>query len=354
MDFCKRNLLAALIAVLGLIVVAYVGVKGNLQLLFGVVVPYLALLIFFEGIIYRVIKWVRSPVPFRIPTTASQHQSLPWIKRDLGDKLDNPSTFPYTVGRMALEILAFRSLFRNTRSELIEAPNRPEGAKLVHWSYKWLWLGAIAFHYAFLVIVIRHLRFFTEPVPQFITLLGEVDGFVQFFVPTVYVSGVVLVLAGLYLLGRRLTNPNLRYISLASDYFPLFLIISIATTGILMRYVYRVDIQAVKQLALGLVTLHPTVPAGIGAIFYVHLFLVCVLLAYFPFSKLMHAPGVFFSPSRNLTSNNRMVLHVNPWNYPVKFHTYMELEDRYREAMYEVGLPLEIEPEITETEGEEE
>ena len=353
MDFCKRNLLAALIAVLGLIVVAYVGVKGNLQLLFGVVVPYLALLIFFEGIIYRVIKWARSPVPFRIPTTAGQHQSLPWIKRDLGDKLDNPSTFPYTLGRMALEILAFRSLFRNTRSELIEAPNRPEGAKLVHWSYKWLWIGALAFHYAFLVIVIRHLRFFTEPVPHFINLLGEVDGFVQFFVPTVYLSGVVLVLAGLYLLGRRLSNPSMRYISLASDYFPLFLIIGIATTGILMRYFYRVDIQAVKQLALGLVTLHPTVPAGIGAIFYVHLFLVCALLAYFPFSKLMHAPGVFLSPSRNLTSNNRMVLHVNPWNYPVKFHTYMDQENTYREAMYEAGLPLEIEPETTETEGEE-
>jgi len=355
MDFFKRNFLAALIAVLGLIAVAYVGVKGNLQLLFGVVIPYMALLIFFEGIIYRVIKWVRSPVPFRIPTTASQHQSLPWMKRSLGEKLDNPSTFPYTVGRMALEVLAFRSLFRNTRSELIEAPQRPESAKLVHWSYKWLWIGAIAFHYAFLVIVIRHLRFFTEPVPHVINLLGEVDGFVQFFVPTVYLSGVVLVLAGLYLLGRRITNPNMRYISLASDYFPLFLIIGIGTTGILMRYVYRVDIQAVKQLALGLVTLHPTVPAGIGAIFYVHLFLVCVLLAYFPFSKLMHAPGVFLSPSRNMTSNSRMALHVNPWNYPVKFHTYMDQENTYREAMYEAGIPLEIEPEITEeTEGEEE
>jgi len=169
----------------------------------------------------------------------------------LGEKLDNPSTFPYTVGRMALEILAFRSLFRNLRSELIETPQRPEGAKLVYWSYKWLWLGAIAFHYAFLTVVLRHLRFFTDPVPQVINKLAEVDGFVQFFVPTVYLSGVVLVVALLYLLGRRLTNPYLRYISLASDYFPLFLILGIGTTGILMRYVYRVDITKVKELALG-------------------------------------------------------------------------------------------------------
>ncbi|MBW1990672.1 MAG: sulfate reduction electron transfer complex DsrMKJOP subunit DsrM [Deltaproteobacteria bacterium] len=361
MDFCKRQFTAALIAVLGLIAVAYVGVKAHLQPLFGVVIPYLALLLFFEGIIYRVIKWARSPVPFRIPTTASQHQSHPWIKRNLGEKLDNPSTFPYTVGRMALEILAFRSLFRNLRSELIETPQRPEGAKLVYWSYKWLWLGAIAFHYAFLTVVLRHLRFFTDPVPQVINKLAEVDGFVQFFVPTVYLSGVVLVVALLYLLGRRLTNPYLRYISLASDYFPLFLILGIGTTGILMRYVYRVDITKVKELALGLATLNPVIPEGIGTLFYIHLFLVCVLLAYFPFSKLLHAPGVFLSPTRNLTSNSRMVMHINPWNYPVKFHTYMDQENEYREAMYEAGIPVEIEPETaeetepetTETEGEE-
>ena len=308
-------------------------------------------MLFRSGIIYRVIRWARSPVPFRIPTTAGQQETMPWVPRNLGDKLDNPSTFPYTVGRMALEVLAFRTLFRNTRSELIEAPKWPEGGKIVHWSYKWLWLGAIAFHYAFLVIVLRHFRFFTEPTLSFVNLLSEVDGFVQFFVPTVYMSGVVLVAAGLYLLGRRLANSNLRYISLAADYFPLFLIISIGLTGILMRYFYKVDVAAVKQLTLGLVTLKPVVPAGIGAVFYVHLFLVCVLLAYFPWSKLLHAPGVFMSPSRNLTSNNRMVMHVNPWNYPVKFHSYMELEDRYRDAMFEAGLPLEKEPETAE-EGE--
>ena len=86
---------------------------------------------------------------------------------------------------------------------------------MIHWSYKWLWLGAIAFHYAFLVIVLRHLRFFTEPVPGFIQLIDSVDGFLQFFTPVFYLSGAVLVVAVAYLLARRLTNPMLRYISLA-------------------------------------------------------------------------------------------------------------------------------------------
>ena len=229
MDFFKRHFFVALSAVLGLILIAYVGVKGNLQLLFGVVVPYMAALIFVEGLIYRVIHWARSPVPFRIPTTGGQGRTLPWIERDLGDKLDNPSDFKYLMGRMALEVLAFRSLFRNLRTELVKDPENPEGARLIHWSYKWLWLGAIAFHYAFLVVILRHLRFFMEPVPYPIQLLTEVDGFFQFFVPAVYLSGIVLVVAVAYLMFRRITNPSLRYISLAADYFPLLLILAIGT-----------------------------------------------------------------------------------------------------------------------------
>ncbi len=353
MDFFRRHFFLALAAVLGLVIVAYIGAQANLQLLFGVVVPYLAALIFVEGLIYRIIKWARSPVPFRIPTTAAQNKSLPWIKKTLGEKFDNPENTGHVVGRMALEVLAFRTLFRNLRTELKRDPEDPEAARLVHWSYKWLWLGAIAFHYAFLVILLRHLRFFTEPVPGFVLLLDKTDGFLQFFVPVVYLSGIVLVLAGLYLLARRITNPTLRYISLAADYFPLFLILGIATSGILMRYIYKVDIVAVKELALGLVTFHPKVPAGIDPIFYVHLFLVSVLFAYFPFSKLMHAPGVFLSPTRNLASNSRWVRHVNPWNYPVKFHSYEEYEDRFREAMVAVDLPVEKMPETEEEEIEE-
>jgi|UniRef100_A0A7C5AL42 nitrate reductase gamma subunit len=352
-DFFKMHFFVPLAAVLGLIALAYFGVQANLQWVFGVVIPYLAVFIFFEGLVYRVIQWARSPVPFRIPTTCAQNRSLPWIERKLSDRLDNPDTFPFVVGRMALEVLAFRSLFRNLRTELQKAPDYPEGAKLVHWSYKWLWLGAIAFHYAFLVVILRHLRFFTEPTWGFVNLLEKVDGFFVFFTPTVYISGVVLLLALLYLLARRLSQPNLRYISLAADYFPLFLIISIASTGILLRYFYHTDITAVKQLAIGLVTLKPVVPPGISPLFYVHLFLVSVLFAYFPFSKLMHAPGVFLSPTRNLVANNRWRLHVNPWNYPVKFHTYMDQENEYREAMVEAGIPVEIMPESSEAEEKE-
>jgi nitrate reductase gamma subunit len=111
-----------------------------------------------------------------------------------------------------------------------------------------------------------------------------------------------------------------------------------------MRYVAKMDVVGVKEFTMILVSLHPAIPAaGLSSIFYVHLFLVSMLLAYFPFSKLMHVGGVFLSPTRNLTGNSRAVRHVNPWNYPVEVHTYDEYEEEFREKMIEAGLPVEKE-----------
>jgi nitrate reductase gamma subunit len=331
----------SLFAVIALVLVPLVGTGAGLQVVFGVIIPYLAGLTFLAGLIYRIVRWARTPVPYRIPTTCGQHKSLPWIKRSLRDKLENPQNTIYAIGRMALEVLLFRSLFRNLRTELRPWREYPEGGRLIFWSTKWLWLGAIAFHYSFLTVLSRHLKFFTEPVPFFVPLLESVDSFLQIYVPAVYMSGIVLLAALIYLLGRRIVDAKLHYLSLASDYFPLFLILGIGISGVLMRYFLKVDIVAVKELAMGLATFHPKVPEGIGVIFYIHLFLVSTLLAYFPFSKLVHMAGVFFSMTRNMASNNRAVRHVNPWEYPVKVFSYMDQEDMYRKQMKTAGIPLE-------------
>jgi nitrate reductase gamma subunit len=172
-------------------------------------------------------------------------------------------------------------------------------------------------------------------------MIERVDGFFQFGLPVVYLSGIILLAATLYLLLRRMFIPQLNYISLASDYFPLFLIAGIAVTGIMMRYFTKIDVVAVKEFTIGLVTFHPVIPENVGGLFYVHLFFVSILLMYFPFSKLMHLGGIFMSPTRNLTGNTRAVRHVNPWNYPVKVHTYEEYEDHFRDLMIEAGLPVE-------------
>jgi nitrate reductase gamma subunit len=329
------NALYSLIIVLALVVIPLLGAgPAGWHSLFGVTIPYLAFGIFVIGFIYRVVDWGRSAVPFRIPTTGGQQESLPWIKHS---RLDNPSSTFGTVLRMVLEILLFRSLFRNTRMQLKDGP------KLSYGSSKWLWLGALAFHASFFIILVRHMRFFTEPVPLPFEWLDRLDSILQVGVPTLYLTELVILAALLYLFLRRVVAPQMRYISLAADYFPLFLIFGIVVSGILMRYFIRTDIVAVKEMTMGLVTLNPTIPEGIGVIFYIHLFLVSALLVYFPWSKLMHLGGVFLSPTRNLANNNRMQRHVNPWNYEVKVHSYDEWEDHYREAMKEAGIPVEKE-----------
>ena len=102
--------------------------------------------------------------------------------------------------------------------------------------------------------MVRHLRFFTQPVPAFVNLIDSLDGFLQIGVPHLLMTGVLLLAAVTYLLLRRIVMPQVRYISLPADYFPLLLIISIASTGILMRYFYKVDIIKVKELTIGLAT----------------------------------------------------------------------------------------------------
>jgi nitrate reductase gamma subunit len=332
------SLIVSSVAVFGLVVIAFVGVwAAHLEWLFGVVIPYLAVITFFVGIVYRVVKWAKCPVPFRIPSTCAQQKSLPWIKYGYAEKLDNPVSTAGAIGRMILEVLFFRSLFRNTRLEF------GSGQEIKYKSAKWLWLAAIVFHYTFLVVILRHLRFFTEPNPFFVKVIENIDGFFQIYVPTVYQSGFLLGAALTFLLLRRLLDNKLRYISLPADYFPLFLILGLVTTGILMRYVLKADVVSIKELTMGLVSFHPTLPEGISVVFYIHLFLVSVLFAYFPFSKLTHMAGVFLSPTRNLSNNTRWVRHINPWNYPVKVHTYEAYEDEFREKMIEAGLPVEKE-----------
>jgi nitrate reductase gamma subunit len=300
--------------------------------LLGVVIPYAAAATFLVGLVVRVLGWARSPVPFRIPTTCGQQKSLPWIKPS---PIENPSTTTGVVARVALEVLLFRSLFRNTRTQRV-------GDRITYGSTKWLWAAGLAFHYAFLVVLLRHLRLFLEPIPGFVLALWRADGFMQIGLPEVEATTGIFLAAVAFLLARRLASPPLRYLSLATDYFPLLLLLAIGGTGAWLRHVSKIDVPAAKAMVMSLVTLSPS-PAALGAVFYAHLLLVSTLLAYFPFSKLVHAGAIFLSPTRNLTGNSREIRHVNPWNQPLPVHTYEEYEDEFRERMVDAGIPVEKE-----------
>jgi nitrate reductase gamma subunit len=328
------NLLISLIAILILALLALgFAMSHSMIFILAVVLPYAAFAIFLCGVIYRLITWAKSPVPFRIPTTCGQGKSLPWIKTN---PLENPAGSWGVIGRMAQEIFLFRSLFRNTHVEIIDGWP-------VYGSAKWLWFFGLMFHWSLLIIVVRHLRFFIEPIASWIGALSAVDGFFEIGIPTLYLSDVAVLTGLMFLFLRRIIVPQVRYISLFTDYFALLLIAGVVSTGLLMRHFSPADLNAVKTIALGWVTFSPVVPQGISAVFYIHLCFVFTLIAWFPASKLMHAGGIFLSPTRNLASNNRSERHVNPWNAPVKVHTYEEYEDEFRDKMKAAGLPVEKE-----------
>ncbi|NTW10499.1 MAG: sulfate reduction electron transfer complex DsrMKJOP subunit DsrM [Chlorobiaceae bacterium] len=328
-----KKALLPLVMVAILAIVPYVGVEFlKLQYLFGIVIPYTAAALFVAGFFYRIADWFLRPVPFRIPTTAGQEKSLDWIKRN---PIESPHRAWEAAARVLSEVLLFRSLFRNTRAEL------HKDASLAYASDKWLWLGGLAFHWSLLIIVLRHARFFFVMVPGFADFLDHADSFFDVTLPAFYITDALALAAITFLVARRFFDAKVRMISLPTDYFPLFLIGGIVLAGVLMRYLVRLNIMPVKDLMLQFMNFGFDPPGEIGSLFYVHLFLISVLLAYFPLSKLMHMGGIFLSPTRNLSNNSREKRHVNPWNYDIKFRTYSEYEDEFREKMKKAGLPVE-------------
>jgi nitrate reductase gamma subunit len=198
------------------------------------------------------VLYFKTPSPLKIPTTPA------------------PMNSAGVVLRMIPEVLFFRSLLKGGTAEKI------------------LWLGGWTFHVCFLFIVLRHLRFFTYPVPGWVMSFQEIGIW----------AGLIFPLALLLLIVRRFLNDRLMVISLFQDYFILLLIIGIGLTGLLLKYFIRTNLVDVKAFILGLLTLSP-VSLPSSTLFLIHFCLVLLLLIYFPFSKLIHAWGVLMSPTNS-------------------------------------------------------
>jgi nitrate reductase gamma subunit len=208
-----------------------------------------------------------------------------------------------------------------------------------------LWFLAVAFHGSLVIIVLRHLRLFLQPVPRFVAVLERLDLATEMVLPKVHLTTLIFPLALTFLLGRRLVLLRMRYISLAADYFPLLLLLAIATTGIVVRHFVGTDITTVKGATLGLVNWAPVLASAPDIWLVMHVFLAGVLLVTFPLSKLMHVPGVFMSPTLTMANNNRERRHINLRNPQVATMHYADYEATFRERMIEAGLPVENAPE---------
>jgi nitrate reductase gamma subunit len=220
-------------------------------------------LVLLVGLTFKVVQYARTPAPLKIPTTPA------------------PTTQAGVVFRMAREVVLFESLFRGN---------------------KWTWIFGWMFHFGLFLVTLRHLRYFIEPVPaplQLIQPFGIYAGFAM-------VAG----LAGLW--GRRVLVDRVRYISSPSDHLILALLILIGLSGLMMSFVAHTDVVAVKSFFLGLYT-GDFQPLPGDPLLLLHLLLVAGLMIIFPYSKLLHAPGLFFSPSRNQVDNPREKRHIAPW-----------------------------------------
>jgi len=162
--------------------------------------------------------------------------------------------------------------------------------------------GGWAFHAGLFLALLAHLRYFTEPVWWWVALLSQLSPY----------AGLLMLFGLSGLLARRFLVDRVRYISAPSDYLMLVFLIAIAGSGLAMRYGLHADIVQVKMFALGLITFEFR-ELGANPVLILHLGLVAILLLIFPFSKLLHAPGLFFSPSRNQVDNPRERRHIARW-----------------------------------------
>ena len=227
------------------------------------VLLYIAALVFVLGVARKIRSYARTPAPLKIPTTPA------------------PLTVAGVRWRMAREVVLFESLFKSS---------------------KWTWIFGWLFHATLLLVVLRHLRYFQEPVwlpVVWVQPFGLYAGFVM-----------VLALAGLW--SRRWLVDRVRYISTPSDHLMLALLLAIGLSGLAMRFLAHTDIVALKAFVLGLMRFNwQALPAD--PVLLLHLGLVAVLMLIFPISKLLHAPGLFFSPTRNQADNARETRHISSW-----------------------------------------
>ena len=224
---------------------------------------YIASAILVVGLIGKIRLYLRTPAPLKIPTTPA------------------PTTTTGVALRMTREVVLFESLFK---------------------SNKWTWLFGWMFHAALLLVLLRHLRYFQQPVwtpVVWVQAFGTYGGFVM-------VAG----LAGLW--ARRFLVDRVRYISTPSDHLHLALLVAIALSGLGMRFVAHTDIVALKVFTLGLMRFDLQ-PLPADPLLLVHLTLVAVLMIVFPISKLLHAPGLFFSPTRYQADTSREARHITAW-----------------------------------------
>lgn len=215
----------------------------------------------------RLWRYAVTPSPLRIATTPA------------------PVTRAGVVLRLAREVFLFESLFR---------------------ADKVLWVFSMLFHWGLLIVLLRHLRYFLEVPPLPIVMLQ----------PLGKLAAIAMMVGLAGLLVRRMVLPRIRYVTRTTDMAILVLLLVLGGTGLVMTFWMTPDIIMLKHYLAGLWRLDWLGLPG-DPMLAAHLLLFAALLLVAPFSKLLHAAGIFFSPTRNQRDDPRERRHVAPWAKPL-------------------------------------
>jgi nitrate reductase gamma subunit len=238
-----------------------------------VILFYVAMITLVAGVANKIMQYIRVPAPLKIVVTPA------------------PLTRGGVAYRFFTEVVLFNSLFRAT---------------------KWTWIFGWIFHLSLLLAFLRHLRYVISPNSFLWPLvnLEVVQSFGKY-------AGFAMLFGLTGLLARRFFVDRVRYISSPSDYLMLLLIMAIGSTGLLMHYVWHTNIIELKGFIMGLFLFDwQSLPSD--PILLIHLTLVLFLMMIFPISKLLHAPGLFFAPTRYQLDNPREKRHLSEWGAAIE------------------------------------
>ena len=116
-----------------------------------------------------------------------------------------------------------------------------------------LWFGEYVFHGTFLLVALRHLRYFLDPVPMWVWDL-QIPGLI---------AGYVLPFSLVYILVVRSCSEREKYSSPANMLL-LALILAISGIGVLMHAFFKPDLIGVKLFTLGILSFTPEpLPGGL-------------------------------------------------------------------------------------------
>jgi nitrate reductase gamma subunit len=227
---------------------------GALRIFIGVVLPYITIVVLVGGMIYRIVKWYKMPSPGKLTLFPA------------------PPPGSGIVLGVLKETFFLRTLFK---------------------SDKILWSGSWGFHIVLVLIFFGHFDVMID-FPRIFQALGMSGAKVESMGAALGTwAGLIILMAALFLLIRRLVITRVRDISSVVDYLILILVIAVILTGDYMRFFTDFDLNETRRYFSGLLTFSPQLPKS--NFFFFHFLLGQTLLMCVPFSKIMHFGGIFFS-----------------------------------------------------------